>query len=641
MGSKMKGKIAAMIFLLNFASFVALNAQWARTYGGSEEDIPRTIVQASEGGYLVAGYTESFGNDNRDFWIIKFDSGGNIEWQRKYGQNFGDSFFSIQKTNDEGFVLVGGSAGTGWSAGGYDICILKLSLTGEKEWEINYRGSDSDYAYSIQQTNNGGYILTGCFSYRDILDSDICILKLTSTGGIEWCKTYKGSMTDRAHSIQQTSDEGYILVGYTESFGAGYTDIWILKLNFYGEIEWQKTYGGSHEEEAYSIQQTVDGGYIVAGFTSGFGAGVSDYWILKLNFDGSIEWQKTYGSSKNERASYVRQTSDWGYIVAGNTESFGAGASDIWVLKLNIWGDIEWQKMYGGSQIEEASSIQQTDDGGYIVAGFTETYGAGNEDFLILKLLTNGDISSSCIFIEDSNAEVTNTVVIPVDTNIILEDKEIPSFIPSFSPQESEAVVYSLCSGQRSLSITASSGGTTSPQPETYIYDHAEITSISAKPDVGYKFTGWSGDVSGTDKTISFTMDSDKSIQANFSLIVLEELWERAKRTPCFIATAVYGSPLHPHVKILQEFRDKFLIPSKLGHKFVSLYYKYSPPIAEFITKHKALRIIVRLWLLPAVALGYLMVHLGPIKTAIIFALTFIAPFLFFRIYRRKRAQNA
>ncbi len=200
----------------------------------------------------------------------------------------------------------------------------------------------------------------------------------------QWAKTYGGDSYDYAHSFQQTSDGGYIIAGNTSSFNTGNDrDIWILKLSSDGEIEWQKTYGGSGREEAHFIQQTIDAGYIVAGSTDSFGAGESDIWFLKLSSAGDVEWQKAYGGDKNDSASFIQQRDDGGYIIVGHTESFGAGGADIWILRLSPAGEIEWQKAYGGSEDEEANSFQQTSDGGYIVAGRTESFGAGENDFWI------------------------------------------------------------------------------------------------------------------------------------------------------------------------------------------------------------------------------------------------------------------
>jgi uncharacterized delta-60 repeat protein len=591
----MKVKILALILLFNFTSFLSLNAQWARTYGGSDDDLALSIQQTSDGGYIVAGgagctwYSSNFLRYfvDYDFWVLKLTSVGEIEWQRIYGI---------------------------------------------------YGAEKDDMVSSIQQTSDGGYIVTGYTESfdADIFDFDLWVLKLSPAGDIEWQRIYGGDRPEKVSSIiRQTSDGGYIFACSTFSFGAGHHDFWVLKLTSLGEIEWQRTYGGSNNDKAYSIQQASDGGYIVAGETKPFGAGNKDILVLKLASDGNIEWQKTYVGNYTDEAYSIQQASDGGYIVAGETQSFGAGNGDIWILKLASDGTIKWQKTYGGTQSDEASSIQQTSDGGYIVAGSTDSYGAGERDFLVLKLSSNGDIDPACIFIRESNAEVSDAGISPSNTDIIPQDTNITPQDTTITPQDSDALVYSLCSGQHTLSLSAGSGGTTVPQPGTYIYDHAVRISISASPDDGYNFSGWSGNASGTDNPLSITIDTDKSIDASFSARIIEDEWEEVNKSPCLIATAAYGSPLHPHVRILRDFRDKFLMSNKLGREFVELYYKYSPFVANFIAKHKVLKLIVQVNLLSLVIFSYSMVNFGPIATGGILLLIIMIPiFLYFRKFR-------
>ena len=631
----MKKKIIALIFLLNFAFSLTLNAQWARTYGGSEDDYTSSILQTIDGGYIVAGTTVSFGAGGNDIWILKFNPLGDIEWQKTCGRGRqGELAYSIQQTTDGGYIIGGDFS--------FEIpilsefVILKLSPDGNVEWVKTYGDDSSNKAYSIQQTTDGGYIVAGSDWFPDTLTLDIVIFKLYFDGTEEWSKTYGGSGENRPYSILQTDEGGYIVAGYTTSYGAGDLDVLICKLASDGSIEWQKTYGGREREESHSIQRTNDGGYIVAGYCMSFGSGLRDFWVLKLSSEGDVEWNKIYGGTEMEEAHSIQQTFDGGYIVAGETQSFGAGNGDIWILKLTSDGYIEWQKTYGGSQDEEASSIMQTNDGGYIVAGSTKTFGVGERDFLILKLYPNGDMNSSCGLMEESNAVVFDTNISPADSHI---DTGYPGFSSgdlNIPIPESNAVVYSLCSGQHTLSLSASSGGTTDPQPGDYIYDHAERTSISASPNDGYNFVGWSGDILGIDGMQYITMDSDKSVKANFSEHVVEDIIEEVKKAPCFIATAAFGSPLHPYVITLQDFRDKYLMSSGLGRKIVKLYYKYSPHIAELITNHKVLKTVVRIWLMPMVALGYSMVHFGPVKTTMMLVSTFIPLFFFVWFYRRK-----
>ncbi len=222
----------------------------------------------------------------------------------------------------------------------------------------------------------------------------LCFEKPRPNTSVSFAKAFGGGDDELAYSVQQTTDGGYIVAGYTRSFGAGSFDILLFKLDGSGNIQWAKTFGGSDYDWAYSVQQTTDGGYIVAGYTRSFGAGYSDFLLLKLDGSGNIQWAKTFGGSYYDEAYSVQQTTDGGYIVAGETHSFGAGSFDILLLKLDGSGNVQWAKTFGGDTIDLAYSVQQTTDGGYIVAGGTYSFGAGGYDLFILKTDANGNIGS-------------------------------------------------------------------------------------------------------------------------------------------------------------------------------------------------------------------------------------------------------
>ena len=287
-----------------------------------------------------------------------------------------------------------------------------------------YGGIGYDFSYSVQQTSDGGYIVAGATSSFGAGSGDIILIKTDANGNISWAKTYGRAGWDEARSVQQTSDGGYIVAGRTNSFGAGSYDIILIKTNANGNISWAKTYGGTDYEEASSVQQTSDGGYIVAGRTYSFGAGGYDIILIKMNANGNISWAKTYGGTDYEEASSVQQTSDGGYIVAGATSSFGAGGYDIILIKTDANGNISWAKTYGGTDWDEARSVQQISDGGYIVAGRTYSFSVGSDDIFLIKTDANGDIRS-CSIVED----VSPTVITPSLT----VDTPSPS-VPSASP---------------------------------------------------------------------------------------------------------------------------------------------------------------------------------------------------------------
>jgi len=360
-----------------------------KTFGGNSYDYAYSIQQATDSGYIVAGYSTSFDwPDN--VYILKLDSNGNLAWQRTYGGSGYDFGFSVDQTTDGGYIVVGGTSS--FKVSNLDVYLLKLNSDGSLAWQNTFGGNIDDYALSVQQTTDGGYIVAGVTGLFESGSSDAYVLKLDSDGSLEWQKTFGGSGNDWASSIQQTTDGGYIVAGVTTSFGAGDCDVYVLKINPDGSLAWEKTFGGNGEDQAASIQQTTDGGYIVAGVTTSFGASGYDVYVLKLNSDGSLAWQKTYGGSGSDLANSIQQTTDGGYIVAGNTWPFGAGNYDVCVLKLNSDGSLAWQKTFGGEGQDQAYSIQQTTGGGYIVAGCTQSFGAGNYDVYILKLDSNGEL---------------------------------------------------------------------------------------------------------------------------------------------------------------------------------------------------------------------------------------------------------
>jgi len=357
--------------------------EWDKTFGGSDFDCAWSVQQTSDNGYILAGFTMSFGAGGKDFWLVKTDQNGNKEWDKTFGGSASDFALSVQQTSDNGYILAGGTVSFG--AGDWDFWLIKTDQNGNKEWDKTFGGSENDSACSVQQTSDNGYILAGTTESFGAGDRDFLLIKTDQNGNKEWDKTFGGSYPEQAYSVQQTFDGGYIVAGFTESFGAGDFDFWLIKTDQNGNKEWDKTFGGSYLDIAYSVQQTFDGGYIVAGNTKSFGAGWEDFWLVKTDQNGNKEWDKTFGGSFYDPVASVQQTSDGGYIVAGGTFSFGAGKEDFWLVKTDPIGNKEWDKTFGGSEDDCALSVQQTSDGGYIVAGGT-TLSFGNDDFWLIKL---------------------------------------------------------------------------------------------------------------------------------------------------------------------------------------------------------------------------------------------------------------
>jgi hypothetical protein len=218
------------------------------------------------------------------------------------------------------------------------------------------------------------------------------VLKLDGSGAVEWQKTYGGPHDEYARSIRQTFDGGYVVAGYTQSFGAGGWDIWVLKLDSLGAVQWQRTYGGPEDEVTYSIERALDGGYVVAGWTDSFGAGDGDVWVLKLSGDGSIEWERTFGADKSDFAAGVREASGGGFFVAGGTQSFGAGGRDLWVLKLDEGGNIPGCPLAG----ESSALTTQTEVVGVDSAATTGGSHAGSARSFIEPQDSQASVSGQC-----------------------------------------------------------------------------------------------------------------------------------------------------------------------------------------------------------------------------------------------------
>jgi len=357
--------------------------EWAKTFGGRKNDLGFSMQQTRDGGFILLGWTESFGAGGRDFWLIKTDANGNKEWDRTFGGHSSDVGYSVQQTSDGGFILLGYT----WSfgAGESDIWLIKTDANGNKQWEKTFGGRDSDVGYFVQQTSDGGFILLGTtWSFGTGLD-DIWLIKTDGDGNKLWEKTFDKSDIDRGFSVQQTRDGGYIFLGATRPFALGWPDFWLIKTDANGNMQWDRTFGGRDWDWGHSVQQTSDGGFILLGQTESFGAGESDIWLIKTDANGNKEWDRTFGGHSSDVGHSVQQTSDGGFILLGYTWSFGAGESDIWLIKTDANGNKQWEKTFGGDSIDVGQSVQQTSDGDFILLGYTSSFGAGLTDFWLIK----------------------------------------------------------------------------------------------------------------------------------------------------------------------------------------------------------------------------------------------------------------
>jgi predicted RNase H-related nuclease YkuK (DUF458 family) len=379
----MKGICAIIIMaVLPVVTLAQPDSLWSRTFGGTDLDICESLQQTSDGGYLLGGET-FFGAGDWDFWLVKTDANGNRVWDRIFGGSSTEVCRSVQQTSNGGYVL-GGYTGS-FGAGSADFWLVKTDSNGYSVWSRTFGGSASDACYSVQETTDGGFILGGYTTSFGAGGLDFWLVKTNSNGDSLWSRTFGGVATDHCYSVQQTTDGGYILAGDTYSFGAGQSDFLLVKTDGNGNRLWSRTLGGSGHDGCNAVRQTTDGGYIIGGSTSSSGAGSGDFWLVKMDSNGYSVWSHTFGGSASDACHSVQETTDGGFILGGYTESYGAGESDFWLVKTNANGDSLWSRTFGGTDNDRCESIQQTTDGGYVLGGYTESYGAGGSDFWLVK----------------------------------------------------------------------------------------------------------------------------------------------------------------------------------------------------------------------------------------------------------------
>lgn len=372
-----------IIATLVFAGHVLAQAPdtlWTTTLGGEDDERGKAIIQTVDGGCALTGFTYSSGAGWNDIWLVKTDSVGNMEWERTYGGRSNDWGSDIKQTSDHGYILSGSTKSFG--AGGWDAILIRTDASGDTLWTKTYGGTGNDFARALDLTSDGGYVITGETTSFGANVWDAWIVKTDSSGNVMWDTIIDAGELDEVYSIQQTVDDGYILTG--AKFRGDY--VWLIKLDPCGEIEWTKSFDFDYWQCGYSVQQTFDGGYVLCG---AFGNLQYDIFVIRIDQSGNILWTQTYGGDLEDRAVCIRQTGDGGFIVAAYTESYGSGMNDFWVFKLDALGVLQWSKTIGGNLDDWADHLTITSDGGYIITGITESYGAGDWDAWLVRMVTD------------------------------------------------------------------------------------------------------------------------------------------------------------------------------------------------------------------------------------------------------------
>lgn len=394
---------ASLAMLLSIMLVVPLNSEnlqggWIKTYGGKNTDAAVALLRTSEGGYVFAGYTTSFGAGGSDFWLVKTDTSGNLQWNRTYGGTSDDTAWDLVQTSDGGYALAGYTSSFG--AGSRDFWLVKTDVDGNVQWNQTYGGRNPDDAYALVQTSDGGYTMVGIsYSLRNDSGSELWLVKADSSGAMQWNRTYGGTnvIGGMGQALVQTNDGGYAILGITTSATPPVGSVfWLIETDADGDAQWNRTFGGTvsgrfEYNQGKALVQTTDGGYALVGLTESFGTNRSrDFWLVKTDASGSAQWNSSYGGAGDDAAYGLVQNGDGGYALVGITESFGAGDWDSWLVKTDLNGNVQWNQTYGGTNNDEIFDLVQTSDGGYVLAGWEYSFGAGDRDAWLVRTDANG-----------------------------------------------------------------------------------------------------------------------------------------------------------------------------------------------------------------------------------------------------------
>jgi Secretion system C-terminal sorting domain len=415
----MKNLFLLLTFLF-FAPLVSAQTPFQKTIGGIGNDLGNAVQQTSDGGFIIAGETSSYGAGSRDVFLVKLDSLGITVFSKTFGGNAEDYALTMDQTMNGGYIL-GAHTGS-FGQGGHDHYLIKTDSNGDTLFTRLYGGSAPDGIYNLHQTPDSGYILGGHTSSFGAGAHDFYLIKTDKIGDTLFTRTYGGNSSDNFRSVvslELGANPSYVMVGETSGFGIGGLDILLIRVNgITGDTLWSKTLGGTGSDYAYGICESSDTGLVIIGHTNSFGVGGLDVYVTKTDLQGNILWSRTYGGSGTEYGYAIQQTSDKGYIIVGSSTSFGAGAQDIYLLKLDENGDTIWTKTYGGPNTEVGLAVQQCSDGGYIITGNTNSFGSGAKDIYVIKTDSNGN--SGCNEFS-TRTEINNASTIETRPNLILK----------------------------------------------------------------------------------------------------------------------------------------------------------------------------------------------------------------------------
>lgn len=369
---------------------------WSRTYGGSGNESGALAQQTSDGGYVTAGYRPpAAGGAKADIWLVKTDGNGTVAWDRTFpgavGNNLVESMVSMQQTSDGGYIIAGNVIPVTGTTG-QEMWLIKTDGNGNQLWRKSLAGNVADTMACLRQTADGGYIIAGN-GINTGSGNEVWLKQVDQNGNDMWTLryatmnpgTYPPDDIDRLYSVQETNDQGFILCGSTFIHAKGQMDYLLMKTDSNGALQWSRNYDGNGNDVCLAAMQTKDGGYILNGVNN-ISNETNDAWIIKTDMNGNKQWEKTVtGTGNAVPVAMVRQTNDQGYILGGSSSSSGAGGYDVCLMKLDAGGALQWEKYYGGSADDGCVAVMQTADNGYLVAGSTLSFGSGGSDVWLIK----------------------------------------------------------------------------------------------------------------------------------------------------------------------------------------------------------------------------------------------------------------
>ena len=378
---------------LETESEIKMGCSWFlfnNTFGDASYDYGRSLIELNDGGYLIAGNTSLLGDNYSNALLIKIDHTGKEKWKRDYTFSSVDRLNMVKELQDGSLIAAGFTmSSTNYSK---DILVIKTDAQGNLEWQRSYGDTQDETANSIDISSDGGLIISGEVINENTGFSLCYLIKIDDEGELAWSNTFGGSLNDNGHSVISTNDAGFAITGMTRSLGDSNGDMWLIKVNANGQMEWERTYGGDYTEYGRTIQQTVDGGYIIIGQIESFALGYNDAYLIKTDAQGNEMWSQIFGGQGTDQGRQVVSTLDEGYLISGYTDSFGTlGGFNFWLVKANSLGELEWQRFYGEQGDDRGLSGIQTSDGGYAIAGYTNSGTSSVSDILFIKTDNNGN----------------------------------------------------------------------------------------------------------------------------------------------------------------------------------------------------------------------------------------------------------